>query len=278
MKPGILTITLFIFCTIALAAQDEGRVNSIGLSWGMGNLIRQDLVFTPVIHKAWSPVNLAVSYNRSKKLEQRAYLKFGSYKTSIWEDFTYYWDTPDETEVSAPHQFLVIDLSYSLGKAVYQNDKLKLTVGGRSRNYLHVAYYTYGINWMQHFDYNISFGLDAWANVNYNISEKHRLEANVALPVFTYNSRPPYMGQDAEFFYNTYSHSDFKTLLQYIADGKMRTVKEVRGFDLDVSYYYSISDRFEIGCSYWLSSNINELPRKYTSFENIFYITGKFNF
>jgi hypothetical protein len=263
---------------MALTAQDETRVNSIGLSWGMGNLIRQDLVFTPAIHKAWSPVNVAVSYNRSKKLEQRAYLKFGSYKTSIGEDFTYYWDNPDETEVLLPHQFLVLDLSYSLGKAVYRNEKLKLTVGGRSRNYLHVSYYTYGINYIQHFDYNISFGLDAWTNVNYTISEKHRLEANVALPLFSYNARPPYMSQDAEFYFKGYSHSDFKTLLQFIADGKMRTVKEVRGFDLDVSYYYSISDRFEIGCSYWLSSNINELPRKYTSFENIFYITGKFNF
>ena len=278
MKPVILTITLFILCTSALVAQDEARVNSIGLSWGMGNLIKQDLVFTPAIHKAWSPVNVAISYNRSKKLEQRAYVKFGSYKSSIGGDFTYYWDTPDETEVSAPHKFLVLDLSYSLGKAVYRNEKLKLTVGGRSRNYVHASYYTYGINWMKHFGYNISLGLDAWANVNYNISEKHRLEANVALPVFTYNARPPYMAQDAEYYFNGYSHNDFKTLLQYIADGSMRTVNVVRGFDLDVSYYYSISDRWEIGGSYWFSSNINELPRKYSSFENIFYITGKLNF
>ena len=104
----LLIIVSFILIN-NLSAQNETTekkesLNSLQLNYGIEHIMRQDLVFSPAVHKTISPINAAVLYSRSNKLEQRASISFSMYKPSLVDDFEYYWDTPTETETSAPHR------------------------------------------------------------------------------------------------------------------------------------------------------------------------------
>ena len=89
MKRRIFVLCGLIILTLGLKAQEAANVNSLGLSWGMGNIMRQDLTVSPFVHQEWSPINVRLVYERSKKLEQQASLKFGSYSPRVGEEFKY---------------------------------------------------------------------------------------------------------------------------------------------------------------------------------------------
>ena len=87
MKKIFIILVALLPLLQGVKAQEQASVNSFGLSWGMGNIMRQDLTVSPFIHKDWSPVNVRLIYERSKKLEQQASLKFGHYSPRIGEAF-----------------------------------------------------------------------------------------------------------------------------------------------------------------------------------------------
>ena len=103
--------------------QEQARVNSLGLSWGMGNIMRQDLTVSPFIHQEWSPINVRLVYERSRKLEQQASLKFGHYSPRIGEAYNYNSFYNGE-ETTLPHDFTMIDINYALGFSVVENGKV----------------------------------------------------------------------------------------------------------------------------------------------------------
>jgi hypothetical protein len=260
----------------SLFSQNEHN-SSLTLNAGIGNLMRQDLSFSPLIHETWSPVNFALIYKKSKKMEQQLYIKFGSYKPIASEEFNYTsFFTGDEQNVTFPHDFALIDLNYSLGKVVVTKDKWDLTVGGRSKNRLNPSAYNYGTAGL--FGYYFSFGIDAWVKFEYNLQEKHHIESNLSFPLATFIARSPYMSQDDEHFENFASHKGLKTIASYIQDGAWHYWDKSQHMDLDVSYYYTLSDKWDIGGSYWLSMNFNQDPTKFASIENVLYLSVKFKF
>jgi hypothetical protein len=54
MAPGM------VFC-------QEDKQRQLTISWGAGNLVRQDLIFSPMIHKDFSTMHFSVGYERKKK-------------------------------------------------------------------------------------------------------------------------------------------------------------------------------------------------------------------
>jgi len=40
---------------------NEGLSNSLGLYWGFGKLMKQDLIFSPFVHQDWSPMNVVLT-------------------------------------------------------------------------------------------------------------------------------------------------------------------------------------------------------------------------
>ncbi|MDX2432485.1 MAG: hypothetical protein QNK35_16220, partial [Bacteroides sp.] len=133
MKQLTLVLCGLILLTLGLKAQEEANVNSFGLSWGMGNIKRQDLSASPFVHQKWSPINVRLVYERSKKLEQQASLKFGSYSPRVGEEFKFNSFYNGE-ETAFPHYFTMIDINYALGYSVLEKGKWKFVLGGKSKN------------------------------------------------------------------------------------------------------------------------------------------------
>ena len=124
MKHRIIVLWGLLILTLGLKAQEQAGVNSLALSWGMGNIMRQDLTVSPFVHQEWSPLNVRLVYERSNKLEQQASLKFGHYTPRIGEAFKYNSFYNGE-EITLPHDFTLIDINYALGLSVVEKEKFK---------------------------------------------------------------------------------------------------------------------------------------------------------
>jgi hypothetical protein len=275
MKRRIINISLLIFLTMAMMAQEDAKVNAFSLSWGMGNIMRQDLTVSPFVHQEWSPITVRLSYERSKKLEQQASLKFGLYEPRIGEAFSYNSFYSGEL-ITQPHDFTMIDINYALGFSIMENGKWKLVLGGKSKNKFYASTYNFGSSGPS--PLFIAFGLDIWLNMQYDLNEKHHFKSNISLPFFSYIYRDPYLAQDDEFFENIYSHNGLKELGDRIKDGQLQSWGSSQSFDFDLSYRYSLNEKWEIGCMYLLSMNLNQIPTKFTQAENVIYISGTFKF
>jgi len=275
MKRRIIKTGLLIFLAAAMMAQDDVKVNALSLNWGMGNIKRQDFTITPFTHSDWSPLNVQLVYERSKKLEQQASLKFGQYSPRIGEEYTYYSFYNGE-EIAEPHYFTMIDINYALGLSVVEKGKWKFVVGGKSKNQFYSSTYNFGPSGPS--PLYIAFGLDLWLNMKFELSEKHHFKSNVSLPLFAYIYRDPYLAQDDEFFQNLISHKPLKELAERIKDGELESWGSSQSFDFDLSYAYVINEKWNMGCTYRLSMDFNQTPTNFSQVENVIYISGTFKF
>jgi hypothetical protein len=274
MKKRALIIMALVTSLSGLWAQENSdsasaeAANSIGIYWGTGNLEKQDLIFSPFVHQTWSPVNFTLNYERSAKLEQRATIRFGSYKAHTGDLFSYQLD--GETYPKLEHSFTRLDLNYSLGAEVAGNDQWKFILGGRFRNRFQISNYDYSA--AGSFGYCLPIGLDGWFNLGYEPEGKHRFEMNLYLPLFSYVARSPYMGQDDEYMERISVHGDLKIFLNQLTSGQIQSWGTSQIVDLDLGYRYAISDRWELGAAYLFSMNLHSTPVRLSSYENLFLI------
>ena len=275
MKKIFIIVVTLLLLVQGVKAQEEVRVNSFGLNWGMGNLMRQDFTTSPFVHKDWSPVNVQLVYERSKKLDQQASLKFGNYSPRIGESFTFNSFYNGE-ETTLPHSFKMIDINYAIGKSFIEQEKWKFVLGGKSKNHIYASDYNFGPSGPS--PIFIAFGLDIWLNIRFDLNEKHYFRSNVALPVFSYIYRAPYLAHDDKLFQNLYSHKPLQELANRIKDGQVQSWGTSQSFDFDLSYGYALNEKWDIGCMYLLSLNFNQTPTNFSQIENVFYISGKFKF
>jgi hypothetical protein len=277
----ITIIIMALFTSLSgLRAQEKSdsasaeATNSIGLSWGLGNLKKQDLIFSPFVHQSWSALNFVVDYERSGKLEQRATVRFGSYKGQTGDLFSYILD--GETYAKYPHSFVRVDLNYSLGVKLTENEQWKFILGGRFRNRFQISNYDFGP--AGSFGYHVPIGLDAWFNLSFDPGNRHRFEANLNLPLFSYVARSPYMGQDGEYMDRISAHGGLKIFFNHLGSGEVQSWGMSQIVDLDLRYHFALSDRWDLDAGYLFSMNLNSAPLKLTSYENLFLIGATFKF
>ena len=278
MKRKIINISLLIFLTMAMMAQEQEqeRVNSFGLNWGMGHVKRQDLSFSPLIHQDWSAINFILSYERSKILEQEARVGFSQYSTQVGEPYTFELYFNSGTYETYDHSFTQLDVNYALGINIVERGNFKMAMGGKVRIRLCPSNYMWGDNGS--FGYYFSNSLDAWLKMGYKLNDKNHLRAHVGLPIFSSVSRSPYMSQNDEYFADNLEHNDFKSLMNFLKRSEIQSWGVSQGVDLDLAYFHAFSKRWELGASYWLSMNFNQAPTPLASTEHTFFISTRLKF
>ena len=117
MNRSYIILTFLLMSTSLITAQ-ETKSNSLGLNLGMGNLQKQDLIFSPFVARDWSPVNVLLEYEHHGKIDQKAGVRFGQYSYFVGEPFSYY--SRDVEYDKYPHSFVNLDLNYSLSKSIFQ--------------------------------------------------------------------------------------------------------------------------------------------------------------
>ena len=278
-KLTIIFVALFS-SLFGLRAQEKSEsapieaANSIGFSWGLGNLKKQDLIFTPFVHQSWSALNFVVDYERSGKLEQRATVRFGNYKANTGDYFSYQHN--GETYSKYGSSFNQVDLNYSLGVKLIEKKKWTFILGGRFRNRFQISDYDFGT--AAPFAYHVPIGLDAWFNLSFDPGSRHRFEANLNLPLFSYVARSPYMGQDDQYLEEISVHGDLKVFFAHLKSGEVQSWGSSQIVDLDLRYHFALSDRWDLDAGYLFSMNLNSTPLNLTSYENLFLIGATFKF
>lgn len=247
-------------------------VNRLRLDYGYGYYARQDQVFSPFVHSDGSALNTKVSWQRSARLQQFTELEFGSYNPILVPSYTY--DTDKQTY---PHSFLLVNLTYGLGKDVGIGARSSaLTLGGFFESDVQASTYNYARNGS--FGYFASFSLGGWASYSYRINDKHTVGARMLLPLVSLVARSPYLVNDDEFIINTYSHSGLKTFFAYVGDGSVQTLNKVQQAELSVNYQYELNDRWSLGTAYGFRFLHSAEPLSLVSYRNTFYLSGIYTF
>jgi hypothetical protein len=256
-------------------AQDSERKNALSLQWGAGHIMRQDLVFSPFIHRDFSLTNFRLEYRREGKFVQRAGVDFAGFSPMVTDPYVFY---VNGEEFSAdPHVFTFIGVDYALSVPVYSDEKWNVAVGGVFNTDVQIGNYVYGR--FGSFGYTALFGLGANADATYALSEKHSLGTTLRLPFLTWVARSPFLVNDDEFIANTAAfHGGLQTFANLIGDGNFATWGEVFQFTFELRYLYHVSERWDLGAVYEYEHIKVQAPRRLQSFQNNLRISGNYRF
>lgn len=266
--------TAFITFFAAISSGQDLRHNGLSVYLGAGKIMRQDLVFSPFVHKDFSMINFGVNYEREAGLYQRIWIGFSNYTPMLSESYHFIED--GEPQTVNPHFFILIDAYYMLGKKLKTLNKSSVTAGGIITSDIQQVIYSYGRS--GHFGYFTSFGLGGFGKYNCSINERSRLAAVIRLPVVSWLARSPYLVYDDVFFEYSGSHSGFKTMMSLIGDGKPVTLNKLQSLDFEANYSYKLSSRFSIGACYLFEFIHSGEPRNLLSFRNILFISSSYRF
>lgn len=273
MKRTLIILLTLVMCLPILRAQQES-LNTLSVDLGMGSLKKQDLIFSPFIIQDWSPANIMLQYGHSNKLEQRASLRLGQYSKFVGDPFSFV--SRGEEYPKYPHNFVMLDLNYALGKRLSLSNNISLIAGGRLRNRFHITNYEFG-NAGQ-FEYFLSSGVDAWLGISYSPQSKHNVQSNIYVPLVSTVARSPYLGQDDDYLERISVHGDLKIFWEHIKTEKITSWGTTQILDFDLNYDYEISERWTVGLTYLFSMNLSSSPQQLTSYENIIYLGTTFKF
>lgn len=272
MKRMYLILSVFLMSTLLSSAQ-ETKSNAFGVYLGMGNLKKQDLIFSPFIASDWSPMNVLIEYEHHAKINQKASIRFGQFNYFVGEPFSYF--ARDIEYAKYPHSFTNLDLNYSLSKNIIRSESWTFSAGGRFRNRFQIANFEFGH--AGQFSYHLSSGLDALANIEFRWGN-HMLDSDIAIPLFSYLARSPYTGQDDLYLERIMVHGDLKIFGEHLKTGTIQSWGTSQMMDVELSYKYALNSTWNIGITYILTLNLHSSPVRYTSIENIFYLGTTLNF
>lgn len=269
-----LSYTVFAILVMILQAHGQDLKNNFSLSLGAGHIARQDLVFSPFVHKDFTPINIGLEYTRNAESYQNLKFKFASFNPMLTSPYEYILD--GEKKIASQHSFTLIDLDYSFGKKINQTGKSNTIVGALFSTDVQMLNYEYGR--IGSFGYYSTFGMGGFISKDYQINEKGRFYARFALPLLNWLSRSPYLVNDDEFIENISSHSGAKTFFAFIGDGKLTTLNKLQTFDLEAKYIYQLNNKWEIGAGYLFEFIHSKEPRSLLSFQNSLFVSTNFKF
>ena len=271
----IILLLLFSWFTAFISfGQETEKKNALALSFGPAYIMRQDLIFSPVIHADLSFLNLGLDYTRESKLFQKVRLRYASFNPMVAEPYEF--SVHSDTESAYPHSFNFIDLDYQIGKKLSENQKSRITVGGLLSADIHALTYVYGR--ISSLGYYSAFGLGVFGTYGRSINAKSNLAATLQIPLIAWLARSPYLVNDEEFIENISSHSGFNTFMAFISDGQFVTWNKMQTLDLELKYTYSLSEKWDLAAAYLFEFIHVSKPRNLLSFRNSLNLSANFRF
>ena len=262
-----ILFSLFLFCPVFAYSQKS----ELSLRVGPGFYDIQDQIFSPFVHHDFSILNVGLQYDWTKKKDQFVGLEFGSYNPILVPSYTY-----DDTSVTYPHNFTLVNLTYGIGKKMkVKREGDEFTLGGFFEADVQAATYNYA--WLGTFGYFAPFSLGVWTKYDYHITPKSKLNAKVLLPVISLLARSPYLASDDEFIENNYTHSGFDAFFEYLGDGDIKTLNRLQQVEVNLGYEHELSERWSIGGIYAFRFIHASQPLNFLSYRNTFYFNLIYN-
>lgn len=272
LKKSILVIIILSFSGNSFAS--DIPKNTLTLQAGMSHIARQDLIFSPFIHRDISWMNVGFSYERNTKLFHRLAIRYGGFNPTL--SSTYEFSKNGEKETAYPHSFTMIDIDYIVGKSIKNNSKASTIIGGAFSTDIQALNYVYGR--ISSFGYYSALGIGFFVRQNFDISPKHRLSAGIQIPLVAWYARSPYLVNDDEFIENISSHSGLKSFLSFIGDGKVVTLNRLQSVDFQLGYKYYFNEKWHLGAEYMMEFIHASQPRNLLSYRQSVNLSANFSF
>lgn len=263
MKIPLFFLIFFTLLGTQLFGQETLKKHSLKLSTGLSQLSRQDLIFSPFIHKDITFMNAGIGYTKEAALFHEVELRYANFTPSVTNAYEFYED--GEEKISNPHFLTFITLDYLIGKKMISG-KISFTAGAILMTEIQALNYVYGR--FSNFGYYASTGVGAFGRYGYELSNKSNLSMTMKLPVVSWYARSPYLVNDDEFIENISSHSGFKTFMSFLGDGDLTSWNRLQYFDIEADYTFDLSERWIIGAAYLFEFIHSSKPRTLLSFRN----------
>lgn len=265
-------VCCFLFPAFRSSAQESK--NNLQLQVGVTSIARQDLIFSPFIHRDLSPVNIGIRYQRDSQWYQNVGLRM-AIMNPVHMDLFNFTDNGQAASTSS-HAFTFIDAEYWIGKTLETKNGRSYKVGLSVNADIQALNYMYGR--IGSFGYYAAFGIGGFAQTTYNLNDNNRITAFCSLPIGTWLARSPYLINDDEFIENTASHNSLKTFFSFIGDGKLTTLHKLQTIDLGVNYTYTINSKLDVGMGYMFEFIHANEPRSLLSYRNSLTLNASFKF
>jgi hypothetical protein len=270
-KPQLLMqrifLTLFSIGVMVFPANAQRDTSSqLSIYIGPAMLSRQDLIFSPFIHKDLSPLSLGLKYEWDHTLHQFLKLDYAGFTAGVETPYDILVD--GETETVFPHSFTFIGFDYGAGKWLGDNVRSPSLLGGSLNMDVQAMTYQYGRS--SFFGYYATIGIGVWYKKYFHMGDRHQLSAQVEVPLVSWYARSPYLVNDDEFIENIYSHNGFTTFFAYLGDGELVTWNKLQTVNAGVDYQYELSDKWSVGASWKFAFIHASDPLPLTSVQNSF--------
>lgn len=272
MHKTLFSLLIISGCSLHSFSQEDPLKYRLQLNAGAGHNIRQDRIFSPMVHSDMSLVNAGLDFVAESRLYHHASLRFSSFSPMI-SSFDYYED--GEFKSAAPHSFILVNLFYNAGKT-WSAGKGSFSAGLSLSADIQALTYVYGR--ISSFGYYSAIGPGAFIKYSREVTSKSRISSSLQLPLVSLYSRSPYLVNDDEFIENISSHSGIKTFLSFLGDGRLVTWNRLQYLNTRIEYDFDLSERWGIGAT-WIFDFVHaNAPRELLSFRNSLYFTAYFRF
>lgn len=242
--------TIFFRTKVGMAQPEPPvRKNTIGLEYGLHHLLRQDLLFSPLVYRGQALPNLNLTYRRiSGRSQQGVELGVGVFTTSTYAPYTYRtWRTLEPAE-TLPSTFVLLHLRYAYLRQVYTSDKVRGWVGASSDNRIDAMFLEFGDAGA--FGYGGFLSISPTAQLQYVLSSRHFIFAELAVPVVSWVARSLYAVNDDAYIWNQRSHQTLPTLFNCMGEGEVSTLNRLQQVRLQAGYQRELSGRFSFRTRY----------------------------
>ena len=241
----LLTIIIFGSMLCRVTGQRD-TLPQLTFSLGPAHLSRQDLIFSPFIHRDLTPLTFGLKYEKNKRFHQYLSLGYAGFSAGLETPYDFILD--GEVETAYPHSFTFVGLRYGLGKYLGQAKAPRSMLGTAINLDVQALNYQYGRS--SYFGYYSTIGLSIWYKYKIAQWEKSRLTGRIEVPLVSWLARSPYLINDDEFIENTYSHNGFTTFFAFLGDGHFATWGELHRADIEIEYQYNLSEKFSFGAAW----------------------------
>ena len=270
------TLLLLITALISYygGAQENIKKNTFAINYGIGYITRQDLIFSPFIHKDFTAVDLGIEYSREAKFYQKIRFNYAAFNPMVYN--SYQFTEYGKSQNALPHAFNLIDIDYLIGKKIYENKNHRLAAGALLTNSIQAMNYVYGR--FGNFGYFANSGIGFFIRETISINDESNINATIQLPVISWLARSPYLVNDDTFIENISSHSGFKSFIGFVGDGKLVTWDQLQTIDLELKYNCLVKEKWGLGIGYNFEFIHSKLPRNLISFRNTLNISANIKF
>lgn len=240
----------------------------LSVSGGVAHIAYQDVIHSPLVHRATSALTVSLAYRRDA-----AWVRFAEARVEVLSARRSRYPIHMHDHDNLPHTWVLTDAALGVGRRM--RDSVS-ALGFSLTTDVHAGSYGYGIE--ENFGYLMHTSLSAWMEREIRATDRSRTTGRVSVPLVSWLARSPYLVNDDQFIENIDAGSPFRVALNFLRDGSVAGWRERQGGELLLDHEFLATRRLTLGATTRLSVLRIGAPRPFASVRSTFGVTTSFRY